>query len=102
MTETTNIKRLVVNIMLALAMLISMLAFTTVNAQPASAHSACTTSSHTDWHTIRFHNDTHRYDHRTLQTQHYHFWSDSYHNHYYYYFYNSTHGQSYDRVWCNN
>jgi hypothetical protein len=60
MTEATNIRRVLATVMLALAMVVSSLAYTAVDAAPASAHTnGCSHSSHSDWHTVRFHYDYH-------------------------------------------
>jgi hypothetical protein len=56
-------------LMTALIVTVSMSAYTAVMAEPASAHSTCDTRSgayHTDWHTIRFHYDYHRYSHYSV------------------------------------
>jgi hypothetical protein len=90
MIGAASIKRMMIVIALTLSMLGSMLAFTTVNAQPASAHTpSCSHSSHYDWHTIYFHYDYH----------HLHQDSDYRYGHAHY-SHNHQHGQMYTPITC--
>ena len=99
MTATMNIKRVVATVMLALAMMISMTAYTAVDAKPASAHAPCSKSSwyvgnyHKDWHTISWHYDYHRYYWDQKDLLHWHWWSQSYHQHWKVWYLNTTHSE---------
>lgn len=66
---------------------------------PASAHARCDGVSHNDWHTIAFHYDRHTFT-RYEYSQHYHFWSGSYHTHTHVRFRNTTHGYDYFTANC--